>query len=247
MRFLLAEAQHIGTRSSQQDSFGFGTAEAGFVEHGGRLAILCDGMGGMEFGDAASRIAVDGFLSAYGEKLLDESIPSALERSARHANALVVALALGLNVPGAVGTTLVAAAVLPQGFYFISIGDSGVFRCTPGHVEEVNHPHVFANYLAEAVEAGRMSAEEASSHPERESLTSFVGAAELVEIDQNREAIAIGAGESLVLASDGMFKTAKYCCRLSTFHIRIAAPKPSTVPIRVSDAMIGSRTPTSRR
>ena len=207
MRFLSTHAQHIGTRSSQQDSFGFGSMDRAFMEHAGLLAIVCDGMGGMEHGDAASRIAVEAFLSAYQETTEAQDIPTALLRSARHANAQVVAFSLGLNLEGGVGTTLVAVAIQPTGFYYISIGDSGIFRCSEGSIEEVNHPHVFANYLAQAVESGKMSAQEAQNHPDREALTSFVGMGDLAEIDQNREPQALQAGESMLLASDGMFKT----------------------------------------
>src|SRR5262245_47929517 len=56
MRFLPGNAQHIGARTSQQDSFGFADPDdIEFISHGGFLAVVCDGMGGMEHGDAASR------------------------------------------------------------------------------------------------------------------------------------------------------------------------------------------------
>ena len=87
------------------------------MHHAGSLAIVCDGMGGMEHGDAASRIAVSAFISAYEEKASAESIPEALVRSARYANQQVVGLATALNLLGGVGTTLVAAAVTPGGFH----------------------------------------------------------------------------------------------------------------------------------
>ena len=39
-------AQHIGARSEQQDSFGFSAFDdAGFVSHAGVLAVVADGMG----------------------------------------------------------------------------------------------------------------------------------------------------------------------------------------------------------
>ena len=51
MRHLPAHAQHIGSRRYQQDSFGFADPDDDdFLAHGGFLAVLCDGMGGMEHG-----------------------------------------------------------------------------------------------------------------------------------------------------------------------------------------------------
>jgi len=208
MRFLPGNAQHIGARHSQQDSFGFSDLnDDAFLKHGGFLAIVCDGMGGMEFGDEASKLAVRAFLEAYALKTRDEAIPAALERSAREANAQVVELAKRLGMKDGVGTTLVAAALCDRSLYYISVGDSGVFLCAPGEYRMLNRPHVFANVLDAAVARGTMSREDAQSHPERESLTSYIGTEELEEIDFNTEPYPLHDGDTVVLASDGMFKT----------------------------------------
>src|SRR5258708_13115731 len=141
MRFLPGNAQHIGARHSQQDSFGFADPDdQAFISHGGFLAVVCDGMGGMEHGDAASRAAVKAFLDAYQRKTPEESIPAALERAVRVANDQVVALAHGLGMSEGVGTTLVAAALLDTSMYFISGGDSGLFHARGGHIT-ADTPH----------------------------------------------------------------------------------------------------------
>lgn len=219
MRFVAGNAQHIGARHSQQDSFGFGDPDdAEFVEHGGFLAIVCDGMGGMEYGDAASRTAVRAFLEAYRRKTAEESIPAALMRSVHEANNEVVALATRLGLVEGIGTTLVAAALHDHSMYFISVGDSAIFFATGGELRMVNRPHVFANVLDAAVARGNMSAEDAANHPERESLTSYIGAQRLEEIDRNPEPLAIGDEDAILLASDGLFKTLtieemRACCQ----------------------------------
>ena len=178
-----------------------------FLAHGGFLAVLCDGMGGMEHGDIASQTAVQAFLEAYARKTLGETIPAALERSAREANARVIEAALNLGLKEGVGTTLVAA-VLHAGFlYFISVGDSAVFHVRDGRVLMVNRHHVFANLLDQAVARGQISRTEAAQHPERESLTSFIGIHELQEIDHNLAPWPVVGGDTILLASDGMFKT----------------------------------------
>jgi protein phosphatase len=213
MSFLPGNAQHIGNRSSQQDSFGFGDPEdEEFLAHGGFVAVVCDGMGGMEHGDAASRVAVRAFLDAYRRKVPAESIPAALERSAREANDRVVEMAHDLGAAESVGTTLVAAVLVDSGakksaMYFISVGDSGLFHISDGQIQTVNRPHVFANLLDSAVARGSMSKEQALIHPERESLTSFIGVETLEEIDRNLEPWPINDGDSILLASDGLFKT----------------------------------------
>ncbi len=205
---LTGSAQHIGTRHSQQDSFGF--ADPGdheFLSHGGFLAIVCDGMGGMEHGDAAGRAAVDAFLNAYRQKTPAESIPEALERSARAANQEVVTLAVKLGLVENMGTTLVAAAAIPGAFYYISVGDSALYLVERGQPRMINRPHVFANLLEKAVESGIMTREDADRHPERESLTSFIGTQKLEEIDHNVEPCPLPGDATLLIASDGMFKS----------------------------------------
>jgi protein phosphatase len=212
MSFLPGNAQHIGNRTSQQDSFGFtDPADLEFLAHGGFVAVVCDGMGGMEHGDIASRMAVRAFLDAYQRKLPAETIPDALERSVREANDRVVEMAHELGAAESVGTTLVAAALIESGgkkeMYFISVGDSGLFHVSEGQIQTVNRPHVFANILDTAVTRGTLSKEQALLHPERESLTSFIGVDVLEEIDRNADPWPIGAGDSILLASDGLFKT----------------------------------------
>ena len=212
MSFLPGNAQHIGARSSQQDSFGFGDPDDEvFLAHGGFVAVVCDGMGGMEHGDLASRTAVRCFLDAYGRKNRGESIPAALERSVREANKQVLEMAIELGAAASVGTTLVAAVLVDSGgekaMYFISVGDSGLFHVSNGQIQTVNRPHTFANILDSAVARGTMSKEQALMHPERESLTSFIGVAVLEEIDRNLDPWPMNDGDSILLASDGLFKT----------------------------------------
>jgi serine/threonine protein phosphatase PrpC len=91
--------------------------------------------------------------------------------------------------------------------YFISVGDSAVYHVRGGQIQMVNRPHVFANLLDQAAERGQISRSEAARHPERESLTSFIGIHDLHEIDRNIEPRPLAEGETVLLASDGMFKT----------------------------------------
>jgi len=208
MRFLAGNAQHIGARHSQQDSFGFADpSDSAFLEHGGFLAIVCDGMGGMECGDAASRTAVRAFLDAYSRKTSSETIPNALLRSVHEANQQVLALAAGLGLIEGIGTTLIAAALYERSMFYVSVGDSGLFYVNGSGIRMVNRAHIFANIRDAAVAQGTMSADDAARHPERESLTSYIGAQKLEEIDRNTDPIPLTEDDAILLASDGLFKT----------------------------------------
>jgi serine/threonine protein phosphatase PrpC len=208
IRYLHGHAQHIGSRNYQQDCFGFSDPESeSFQAHGGFLAVVCDGMGGMEHGDLASQTAVRTVLEAYSRKTPRESIPEALERSVQQANERVFAAAASLGVAEGAGTTLVAAALQGTSLYYISVGDSALFHMSSGSLRMVNRPHVYANLLEQAVASGSLSREAAASHPEREALTSFIGVQTLREVDRNTGPWPVRDGETILLATDGMFKT----------------------------------------
>jgi len=208
MRYLHGDAQHIGSRRYQQDFFGFSdSADQPFQAHGGLLAVVCDGMGGMEHGDIASQTAVRTVIEAYVRKTPEESIPQALERSVQQANERVFAIAKSLGVAGGAGTTLVAAVLHGTSLYYISVGDSALFHLSRGQLRMVNRPHVYANLLEQAVASGSLSREAAASHPDREALTSFIGVATLREVDRNTEPWPVRDGETVLLATDGLFKT----------------------------------------
>jgi serine/threonine protein phosphatase PrpC len=87
------------------------------------------------------------------------------------------------------------------------VGDSGLFYVSEGQIQTVNRPHIFANFLDKAVTRGAISKQQALLHPERESLTSYIGLGNLDEIDRNLDPWPLSDGDSILLASDGLFKT----------------------------------------
>ncbi len=205
MRFDPGNAQHSGSRQDQQDAFAFSDpADTRFIAHGGLLAVLADGMGGMEHGAEASRAAVRTFLQSYARKLPGESIPDALRRSLDSANAAVYEIARGSS--GA-GTTLVAAVLHDSGLYWISAGDSGLYVLRNGYVTLLNARHNYGRELDASAASGRISEAEALAHPERDSLTSYLGARDVAEIDANPEPLPLAPNDRVLLASDGLFRT----------------------------------------
>jgi protein phosphatase len=170
-------AQHIGARASQQDAM-----EVVLVPAGGVLAILCDGMGGMEDGHIASQQAITAFRDCF---LLNGSLTQAVAV----ANAAVAGLQKNT------GTTLIAAHVTTDQFTWISVGDSPMYLLRGRDLMQVNRPHIFAN---------RLPPSEAATHPERDALTSYIGIPILSEVDVPEKPVALQAGDCVILASDGL-------------------------------------------
>ena len=164
-------------------------------------------MGGMEHGEVASQTGVSSFLEAYAAKTPEETIQAALQRSVLITNDHVIEASRKLGAREGIGTTLIAAVLHKDFLHYVSVGDSGLYHLARGTLRLVNHPHVFGTVLDRAAEKGIMSYEEALEHPERAALTSFIGADPLEEIDSNADPIRLSTGDTVIIASDGLFNT----------------------------------------
>ncbi len=241
MRYAFGNAQDIGQREGQQDAFGFSDPDnAKFCAHGGFLAVLADGMGGLEHGEMASRAAVKVFMDTYLTKSLEEEIPLALGRALVAAQQKVLVLAATAQL----GTTLVAAVLHEKSLYWISVGDSALYHVRGNELTQVNRPHVYALDLDARVLAGELSLELALADPQRESLTSYLGMANLQLVDRNVRPMALADTDGLLLASDGLFKTVTpakfpqrigdaqdYCEQLMHAALAAAAPGQDNITV----------------
>ncbi|MFZ4789738.1 MAG: trypsin-like peptidase domain-containing protein [Candidatus Competibacteraceae bacterium] len=207
MKLRPGNAQHLGTRREQQDAFGFSDLDdPTFTAHGGVLAALADGMGGMEQGREAAQVAIATLLQHYAAK--DPAIPPAvaLQLAVQAANTAVNQLtrATGLS-EGAAGATLVVVVVHEARLYWIAVGDSRIYLYRKGELAQLNLEHIFARELWRKVAAGNLSRDELFNDPEREMLTSYLGLPELPELDYNRQPLPLQPGDRLLLCSDGLY------------------------------------------
>jgi protein phosphatase len=209
-----------GTRKEQQDFWGLSNFDDDdFIKHGGRLCIVCDGMGGLRNGKAASRTAVAAFLEAYKGKGQSESISDALERAVRYANEKVLEMAAQSGDVENCGTTLVAAVIHNNSLYWISVGDSHIYLCWGKNLRLLNEEHVYGRKLQAAADRGLITQEDADIHPEREALTSYIGSPELQEIDSGACEGEILSGVGVLLCSDGLHKTLSVPELSASFHL----------------------------
>lgn len=208
LRFTATNAQHIGSRSYQEDYFAIldPVTDEDRARYG-LLGAIADGMGGMAHGDAAARLAVRSFLDSYRERTSEETASAALLRAVNAANAAVWTEATKRLLKREMGTTLVASVIDGEQLHWISIGDSGLFLLRDGRLRRLNRPHIYANVLDAKLARGEMTREAAFLHPHREALTSYVGGEQIDEFDQSSESVPLQKGDVVLLASDGLFKT----------------------------------------
>ena len=208
MRIRPGNAQHIGSRNEQQDSFAFSHIEdAPLVHRAGVLAVLADGMGGLAMGKEASDCAVKATLSLH-EASQRETLPTdILQKAVESANIDVLAMARNAGVEGDAGSTLVAVIVKDNKLYWTSVGDSRIYLYRSGELVQLTTDQNYATELLQRVANGRMSMEESRSHPDRAALINFIGNQDIKPADNSLRPFPISDGDWIILCSDGLFGT----------------------------------------
>lgn len=199
-------SSHIGRRKNQQDAYGFSDFEDMlFIAHGGVLAVVCDGIGGLEKGEEASRLAVKTLLDCYMAKPAEESVPAALEKAIAMANREVIQLAMQTGNDGNVGTTLVAAIVYQDELFWRSAGDSRIYLHRDDKLTQLSRDHTYAQELAKNQKDNDMSLEDVANHPDGNALVSYLGVGENIDFDQNKGPVKLQSGDVLLICSDGVY------------------------------------------
>ena len=98
-----------------------------------------------------------------------------------------------------VGTTLTALLWTGSQFALVHIGDSRAYVLRDGGLFQITHDHTMVQSL---VDEGRLTPEEAASHPQRALLVRALGAGSQTEPDLRlQDALA---GDRYLLCSDGL-------------------------------------------
>lgn len=199
----VGNVHHIGRRKAQQDAFGVSPlADVKLIERKGVLAVVADGMGGLQNSGEISKAMVRGALSDFahtpdGQRKMLLSILA-------EANRKVDEQFSGL---GSIGTTFIAASVKDGMLDFISVGDSRIALVRGGAVIALNRAHNFAAELETAAARNDGNLTSAESDPRRAALTSYLGMRSLQKVDLPVEPIRLLHGDKIVLMTDGIFGT----------------------------------------
>lgn len=182
-------AQWIGCRDKQEDSYRVKYYPEGL------LVVVADGMGGHHGGALASAVAVREFeavFTATPELPARERLLGALGA----ANA-----AVGAELRGAGGTTLIAAFICAGVIWWVSVGDSPLLLRRNGRLQRLNADHSLRAVLLEYVAAGTMTHTEAMQrgHQLRSALTGD----EMALVDSPFVPCPLLPGDRVLVASDG--------------------------------------------
>ena len=161
------------------------------------LFAVADGMGGAQAGEVASRLATEAFREFRSVDDLDgeERLTAIIQEANRriYDRAQTDAQASGM------GTTVTAALVEPGGVVIGHVGDSRAYRIRAGELEQLTEDH---SLVGDLMRSGRLTAEEAESHPQRSVITRALGTDPEVDVDTMR--IDAEPGDVFLICSDGL-------------------------------------------
>ena len=186
-------------RRDNQDSCAFRQLDGGAA-----LLVVCVGMGGARAGSVASSVAVETFTAAVEEALAGgvpegrEPQEKLLREACRQANERVYRLSLDQPEYEGMGTTLVAALVLPGAVCMANIGDSRGYVLENDSIRQVTADHSLVQLL---VDRGEIPAQ-ARVHPQKNLITRALGVDSEVECDLTW--LEPGEDGRLLLCSDGL-------------------------------------------
>jgi protein phosphatase len=167
------------------------------VYAGPRLLAVADGMGGMAAGDVASNIVIGAMApldeDVPGDALVD-ALRSAVETANQHLRDTVDA---NPHLEG-MGTTLTATLFSGSKIGMVHIGDSRAYLLRENEFAQITKDDTYVQML---VDEGRISAEEASSHPQRSLLTRALDGR---DIDPEYSVRQVLPGDRYLICSDGL-------------------------------------------
>ena len=167
------------------------------VYAGARLLALADGMGGHAAGEVASQLVIAALAH------LDDDEPggdllSKLDAAVRSGNSAIAdQVEMEPDLEG-MGTTLTAILFAGNRLGLVHIGDSRGYMLRDGELTQITKDDTFVQTL---VDEGRITAEEAHSHPQRSLIMRALTGHEVEPFLTMREA---RAGDRYLLCSDGL-------------------------------------------
>ena len=193
-------------REENQDSYGISESQGQYL-----LAVVCDGMGGVQGGKTAAKLAVATYLDRFGffysDRFDDAETPLITPFEIKRifgnavyaANLAVYEKAQSDESLHGMGTTLTSALIIGSVLYTSNVGDSRVYLIRDRQAKRITKDN---SYVQQLVDLGKISEEEAKVHPHHNLITKALGIG--AELDGDFTCTALEAGDKILLCSDGL-------------------------------------------
>lgn len=185
-------------RDSNQDSF-----KTKRISENAVLSTVCDGMGGVNGGNIASKIAVDEitnyFLSNYNDDMSDNEIKNLLENAVYSANLKIYNKSKEDQSLEGMGTTAVASLIRGNKLFVVHVGDSRAYIINNNEIKKLTIDH---SIVQEMVSNGEITENEARVHPNKNIITKALGVSK--NIDPDYISVDILDDDVLLICTDGL-------------------------------------------
>ncbi|HIS64244.1 MAG TPA: Stp1/IreP family PP2C-type Ser/Thr phosphatase [Candidatus Avoscillospira avistercoris] len=167
------------------------------------LLVVCDGMGGAKSGNVASRLATEVFVGEVRRTAREDMDVEQIEKMLRDAVSLANQAVFEQSKVSSdftgMGTTLVAAVLLPDRAIIANVGDSRAYIFDKDGIRFMTVDHSLVELM---VRRGEITREQAKTHPSKNLITRAVGTEANVDCDlYNQE---LHPGDAVLLCSDGL-------------------------------------------
>jgi protein phosphatase len=163
------------------------------------LFAVADGMGGAQAGEIASRIAVETLGAGVPDAVDGQTLEDRLAGLVREANGRIHELSRSDDRRAGMGTTMTAVLVGEDDVTIAHVGDSRAYLLRDGTLDRLTRDH---SLVEELVQQGKLTPEEAHTHPQRSVITRAVGPEARVEVDTQTSPAR--DGDVFLICSDGL-------------------------------------------
>jgi protein phosphatase len=178
-------------------------------EETGYGLVVADGMGGVEGGEVASRLAIRALTNLVCHtpdwilRLDDGGVEEAMQRVAqryREVDALISEQAAANPQLARMGTTMTVAYSIGEDLFVAHVGDSRAYLFRGGRLRQLTSDQTLAQLL---VDSGELTRQQAASHRLRHVLTSALGKSH-GDVRCEIQRLRLLDGDCLLLCSDGL-------------------------------------------
>ena len=198
----VAWSQITGTRDEQQDAAAVLQWPNGYA-----LLIVADGIGGHVGGRLASTALVAAMRQAFTEQeagAADADNTPLLLTALHKANASIAERVEANPALAGMGSTVVAATFDGTHLDWVGVGDSSLYLYRDAKLRRLNTLHSLGERLDREAWRGEISFSEARESTRRNELLAAVDGNDISLVDRPQPALALRAGDRVVLSSDGL-------------------------------------------
>jgi protein phosphatase len=176
------------------------------------LFAVCDGMGGHNAGEVASRMAIETISAFIQRSAVEKEITwpwgldanlsfdaNRLKTAIRLANARVFQAADNREELAGMGTTVVSALITGDVMTLGSAGDSRCYLVRDGALKQLTRDD---SWVSAALGEGILNSDDVEHHPLRNVITKAVGARDAIDLDVLEHDLR--PGDLVMLCSDGL-------------------------------------------